>query len=82
MSSAASEVLPIRALLLKHPRLAWLGQDRVRGQWRDLRYTAEPDFARAVDEYDRFVDILRRSVPEVRFLPEDARDGSRLDLRP
>ena len=75
MSSAASETGPIRSLLLKHPRQAWLGQERVRGQWRDLRYTAEPDFARAVDEYDRFVDILRRTVPDVRFLPEDAGTG-------
>jgi arginine deiminase len=75
VTNTHSEVLPIRALLLKHPRQAWLGQDHVRGQWQALHFTGEPDLARAVDEYDRFVDILRRFVPEISFLPEDARTG-------
>ncbi|MEN6311394.1 MAG: arginine deiminase family protein [Acidobacteriota bacterium] len=70
-----SETGPIRTLLLKHPRQAWLGQDLVRKEWRALRYAAEPDFGRAVDEYDRFVDILRRFAPEIHFLPEDFRTG-------
>ena len=70
-----SETGLIRTLLLKHPRQAWLGQDRVRKDWRALRYAAEPDFGRAVDEYDRFVDILRRFAPEIHFLPEDPRAG-------
>jgi N-dimethylarginine dimethylaminohydrolase len=75
MINAQSEVAPLRALLLKHPRQAWVSQDNVRDQWRSLRYGDEPDFARAVDEYDRFVEILRRTVPEIHFLPGDARTG-------
>jgi len=75
MINTQSEIDPLRALLLKHPRRAWVGQDNVRDQWRSLRYADEPDFARAVDEYDRFLGILRRTVPEVHFLPEDARTG-------
>jgi len=73
--SAQSEIAPVRSLLLKHPRQAWLGQENVRAQWRALRYTVEPDYARAVEEYDRLVDLLRRAVPEMLFLPEDARTG-------
>jgi arginine deiminase len=75
MINAQSEVAPLRALLLKHPRQAWASQDNVRDQWRSLRYADEPDLARAVDEYDRFVEILRRTVPEIHFLPGDARTG-------
>jgi arginine deiminase len=75
MTSTASETAPIRSLLLKHPRQAWLGQDNVRAQWRVLGYAGEPDFARAVDEYDRFLDLLRRAVPEILFLPEDGGTG-------
>jgi len=70
-----SEVLPITSLLLKPPRQAWLDQANVRRQWRALRYAGEPDFTRAAEEYDRFAEILKRSVPEVHFLPEDARTG-------
>ena len=75
MTTVHSEVRPIRSLFLKHPRQAWLGQDHIRAQWRDLRYAGEPDFARAVEEYDRFAEILRQSVLELLLLPEDPRTG-------
>ncbi len=75
MSGTASEIAPILSLVLKHPRQAWRDQGTVSREWRDLRYAGEPDFARAVDEYDLFVEVLRRMVPDIRFLPEDARTG-------
>ena len=70
-----SEVAPIKSLLLKHPREAWNDQDDIRRQWKTLGYTEEPDFAKAAAEYDRFADILRGFVPDVHFLPTDARSG-------
>ena len=70
-----SEVAPIKSLLLKHPREAWNDQDDIRRQWKALGYTEEPDLGRAVAEYDRFADILRGFVPDVHFLPADARTG-------
>jgi arginine deiminase len=72
---ARSEIGPIRRLLLKHPREAWLDQDNVGRGWKDLGYTEEPDLAKAVVEYDRFVDILRAGGADVHFLPTDARTG-------
>jgi arginine deiminase len=75
MINAQSEVAPLRTILLKHPLQAWVSQENIRDQWRVLGFADEPDFARAVDEYDRFVETLRRSVPDIRFLPEDARTG-------
>jgi N-dimethylarginine dimethylaminohydrolase len=72
---APSETAPIRSLLLKHPREAWLGQDDIRRQWKALGYTEEPDLGRAVAEFDRFVDILRGFGTDVHFLPADARTG-------
>jgi arginine deiminase len=70
-----SEVSPIKALLLKHPRQAWTDRTHVRKGWAALNYAAEPDFDRALGEYDVFVKILGRFVPEIRFLPEDGRTG-------
>lgn len=70
-----SEVGPIRGLLLKHPREAWLDQKSIRKQWKALGYTDEPDLAQACDEYDAFVATLRRFVPEIHFLPTDTRTG-------
>jgi N-dimethylarginine dimethylaminohydrolase len=73
--STPSETGPIRELLLKHPREAWRDRETVRAGWRDLGYAAEPDFDRACDEYDRFVEVLRRFSPGIRFLPPDGRTG-------
>jgi len=72
---AQSEIGPIHRLLLKHPREAWLGQGNIRKKWRALGYTEEPDLAKACGEYDLFVGHLRRFVPEIQFLPADARTG-------
>ncbi len=74
-SARPSETAPIRGLLLKHPRDAWLDQAGIRRQWQALGYAREPDLGRACAEYDAFVGILKRSVPEIRFLPADARTG-------
>lgn len=70
-----SEIAPISSLLLKHPREAWFGQEIIRDQWKVLGYTEEPELAKAIDEYDRLVDILRGLVTDVHFLPADARTG-------
>ena len=69
------EVGRIGRLLLKHPREAWHGRETVRGQWRALNYTEEPDFGKACAEYDALAGILGRYVGQVRFLPEDGRTG-------
>ena len=72
-----SEVAPIGSLLLKHPREAWRDREHIRSQWTALRYAEEPDLARACDEYEAFVGILERSVPDIRFLPIS--EGTGLD---
>ena len=70
-----SEVAAIKVLLLKRPREAWVDRRSVQRQWRKLRYSDEPDFDRALEEYDRFVEILGRSVTDIHFLPEDRHTG-------
>ena len=73
--TTSPETGPIRALLLKHPRQAWIDAARVRDEWRPLAYAAEPDLGRACAEYDALVEILRPWAGEIRILPEDARTG-------
>ena len=73
--SAHHETGRIGQLLLKHPREAWLDPSHVRGQWKALGYTQEPDLDRACVEYDAFVAILKRFAADIRFLPADARTG-------
>ncbi|MGD8536576.1 MAG: arginine deiminase family protein [Candidatus Aminicenantes bacterium] len=70
-----SEVNRIKYLLLKHPRAAFLSQENIRTQWKELNYSSSPDYGRAVEEYDEFIQLLERFIPEIHFLPADDRTG-------
>ena len=67
-TSAHSETGTLRKVLLKHPREAFVSDERIAAQWCGLNYHDPPDFARAVDEYDRFADILAGAGAEVVFV--------------
>ena len=75
LPGAQSEIAAVRSLLLKHPRDAWIGQGNVALLWRALNYASEPDLGRAVAEYEAFVELVRRTGPEIRYLPADPRTG-------
>ena len=60
-----SEVGRIKRLLLKHPRDAFLSQENIQAQWKELNYSNRPDFDRALEEYDKLVGIMERFIPEI-----------------
>ena len=68
--TAQSEVGAITRLLLKHPRDAFRDSASIAQQWRALNFTAPPDLATALDEYERFVAALVEDRTAVTFLPE------------
>lgn len=70
-----SDVGPIRTLLVKHARDAFISEDVIQRQWRALHYTGRPDFARSVEEYDRFVEHLGGFGAELHFLPRNENVG-------
>jgi N-dimethylarginine dimethylaminohydrolase len=70
-----SEVDTLRRLLLKHVRDAFLDQGTIDRQWRDLNFTAAPEWSRAVDQYDRFVELVSGTGATVDFLPRAAETG-------
>ena len=75
--TAQSETGTLRRVLLKHARDAFRSNEAAAAEWETLHFTAPPDTARAVDEYDRFVDLLRTSGAETIFL--DQAEGTTLD---
>src|SRR5690349_6296127 len=56
-----SEVGGLTQLLVQHAWEAFTSQAVVDAQWRELRFTAAPDFNRAVFEYEAFLETLDRS---------------------
>ena len=63
-----SDVRPLRRVLLRHARDAFVSRDRVAEQWRDLNYTAEPDFDEACREYDAFASLLEEVGASIEWL--------------
>jgi len=71
----SSETGPLKRLLLKHPREAFVDDERIADQWVDLNYLGCPDFRRAVEEYDRFIELLEEEGRELIFLPSHPGTG-------
>ena len=69
----SSEVGVLRSVVLKHPRDAFVNEATIAAEWRELGYTAPPDFARAIAEYDAFLRLIQSSGSTVHLLPSDAR---------
>jgi N-dimethylarginine dimethylaminohydrolase len=72
MRAVLSEVGRLVKVMVKRPQDAFVDAHTITQQWRPLNFSAPPDLARAVDEHDRFVAILRSSGADVHFLPRDA----------
>jgi len=70
-----SEVEPVKRLLLKHPKDAFLNQENIRTQWKELNYLDCPDYDEALEEYECFVELLKRSIPEIDYLPKNDQTG-------
>lgn len=70
-----SETAEIKAILMKKPEAAWQSQANVRSQWQKLHYPAEPNYSKALAEYQAFASIIEAHVPEVHYLPLDNRTG-------
>ena len=71
----SSEVDTIKRLLLKHPSEAFISDENIDDQWMDLNYLAPPDYNRAVSEFEGFVELLERHVPEIHYLPRHDHTG-------
>ena len=67
--TAQSEVGTITRLLLKHARDAFVSQSAIDAQWRALNFTAPPDFAKAIAQYERFLTAVTADGAETLFLP-------------
>lgn len=75
MTTAQSEVGTITRLVLKHARDAFGSPETIAAEWQALNFTAPPDFERAIDEYEHFVDVLRACGADVQMLPRAAGVG-------
>jgi N-dimethylarginine dimethylaminohydrolase len=69
MRPVLSEHGQLAAVMIKHARDAFVSESVIASQWRQLNFSAPPDFSRAVEEYDTFIDIVADSGCEIVELP-------------
>jgi N-dimethylarginine dimethylaminohydrolase len=68
-----SEVDRLTHVMVKHPRDAFVDAPTIAAQWASLNFTAAPDLGRAIDEYERFLELLTSNGIAVTALPRDER---------
>ena len=64
-----NEIGRLRHVAVTHARDAFKDQATIDAQWQGLGFTARPDFARAAEQHDAFVAILRDAGAAVHLLP-------------
>jgi len=68
-------VKPVQRMLLKHPRDAFLNQRYIDSQWRSLNYLAAPDYEAVLRDYESFVSLLSKTIPEIHYLASSEKTG-------
>ena len=71
MIPVLSEHGRLASVLLKHARQAFINEATIASQWKRLNFSAPPDLSRALDEYERFAEIVATSGCEILWLPAD-----------
>jgi N-dimethylarginine dimethylaminohydrolase len=71
MTNRLAEYQRLTAVLVRHARDAFVGEEAISAQWKSLNYSAPPDLSRARDEYDRLAEIIASSGAGIRYLPRD-----------
>jgi N-dimethylarginine dimethylaminohydrolase len=64
-----SEYGKLKSIFIKKPEAAFVNEQQVSNQWRELNFLAKPDFTKAIGEYIEFEKILSRSGASISYLP-------------
>ncbi|MEE2980495.1 MAG: arginine deiminase family protein [Pseudomonadota bacterium] len=73
--SALNEYGPIRRMVVRHARDAYLGQAVLDDRWEVEEFLGSPDFNEALAEYDSFLQATTDAGIEPEFVPADERNG-------
>ena len=73
--TAQSDVNKIQSILIKHPKYAFISQENIDFQWKKLNYSSCPNYDKALGEYEKFVELLKKEVSEIHYLPKNDRTG-------
>ena len=72
-NQALSEYGPLASVLVKHAREAFINEATIQSQWKRLNFSAPPELRRALDEYERFIEIIAATGCEMLWLSADGK---------
>ena len=75
MAFCSSMYKSLKRVIVKHPNEAFLNQQHLANEWQAYNYIKEPNFQEAVHEYERFIEVLKKYVPQIDYLPVSAEVG-------
>lgn len=58
-------------VIVKHPKDAFISQEHLQENWKKFNYVSEPNYEKALEEYEEFLAILSKHVENIYFLPKD-----------
>ncbi len=67
-----SEIGQIESIFIKHANQAFVSQEKIAKEWESLNFLSEPNFAKAVEEYNEFENILKSIGANIHYLNEDS----------
>ncbi len=70
-----SMVERIEAILLKHPRDAFIDQATLENSYKQFNYMACPDYEKVLQEYAVFEEIISKNVSHIHYLPQHDATG-------
>lgn len=70
-----SMVGKVESILIKRASEAFISQEHLKENYEKFCYLDCPDFEKALEEYQRFEEIIKANVANVYYLPQDDRAG-------
>lgn len=66
-----SEIGQIQSIFIKKVTQAFVSQEKIANEWESLNFLSEPNFPKAIEEYDEFENILKSIGADIHYLGED-----------
>ena len=57
-----SMVDPLRRVIMKGPNTAWQDINKVKNNWKDLHFSSEPIYDKAITQYNELITLIELSL--------------------
>lgn len=70
-----SMVKPVKSILIKHPKDAFISQENLERSFENFNYIGCPDYEKVLREFETFEKVIKEHVDQVFYLPQHGQTG-------